>query len=82
MRVEGKFMNSGQRAVSPNDCQQTGNSMVVEELLEAEKRADRVRAAFLAMPGLLESLRRAEDDVKAGRLISFDEIKRKHQIED
>jgi hypothetical protein len=54
----------------------------IEELMRRQERAEQIRHAFMTMPGFLESLQQADEDIKAGRLIPFEEIKRKYGFED
>jgi hypothetical protein len=58
------------------------DATILPELMRRQERAEQIRHAFMTVPGFLESLQQADEDIKAGRLISFEEIKRKYQFED
>ncbi len=42
-----------------------------------EREADEATAELLALPGLLEALSKAEEDIAAGRLTPVEELRRK-----
>ena len=58
------------------------DATMLPELMRRQERAEQIRHAFMGIPGFIESLRKADEDIEAGRLISFEEIKRKYGFED
>ena len=53
-----------------------------EEHARLEERAEGIRQRFLTNPAFLDIIRRSQEDERAGRFVSHDELTRKHEIED
>ncbi len=47
-----------------------------------DERARQLQAAFEALPGFMETLRAAQEDESAGRVLTGDQIRGKYQIQD
>jgi hypothetical protein len=52
------------------------------EQAQLDKRSERIRRRFLDDPAFLDMVRRSQEDERAGRLISHEELVRKHEIAD
>lgn len=53
-----------------------------DERTRREEHAERVRDAYRRMPGFTDMLKRAQADVRAGRLIDHEGLLRKHSAAD
>ncbi len=53
-----------------------------QEHARLEERAQQIRERFLSNPAFLDIIRRSQEDERAGRFASHDDLTQKHEIAD